>query len=1022
MQHDSRYVWQDEFAEIASEARLDLQERTALRDSPDRQQRMARRQEAGEFVVRAAQAPRAGGAEDEQWTDGLMSVRMPPGYGKTRAILIQARAALAAGKIPIVVVAEPYRAMVFQIIRDVWKDMADSIVDAVVLSAREKAVATGQAHTEEEWTAAREAARRTLPSPMAMVGSVDTRVIRTYLTVGTYENISLIFTEERPRIGLLTRVGMAADKLLEALRRGQDMPWTNGQLIRRQSTERARSAYGLDGLVDTVVIDEAHNIYKERGVEIDTILGKTANYHRLLLSGTMPAGITDRIESVYGRMTSITARESTSPFRLNWVSSAEHTAPRDAGHETDTLDADNGQSESLTRTQKALRETAYAIGIVRAAAEDDGVTIAFATSRVQAEAVAVAAYNAALALGTQRERQTGEADTAAEERERETLRRWMSEQPALTQDSNAVAEQAVEIYRAVMRHAGRDVDSTRRIPEGWARPTAEEMAEQGIYVDHAESNSAAVREVLDTEGQTLVRFIAATTTLAEGVNVRNAVRAVIPKSSLWDWARYRQMQGRVGRFREGEIVTTVSREEFTRMTNPPSIEAPRMTPLRTAQRMWEDRHPGGRRVRMAKQQSGYWLPADESTTTALLKELGVIGRPELDTSEGSEDSEALMAMRRLSEARGRAGQTTDEQQERDTKNALAVSAAREGERRLRIVHGTASGMPAQRMEAAAALQTTKRIRTVLEKSDDKETVLVSRWLPGQLPSERRSMQDIIVGSALVMSAPVFSTGRLWTWTMRYAANGNIDHSVFLMEMAGSTLPISAYIGMLVGVRQFPAARDNPHAARGVFDWTVAGELERDWTVGYIPPFLERLLAAQLDEAVAHGFSPAEAPPTYFDSEGDLDLSTVRGKAVRMARIYSHFTHWAITVALGLTRRRQYKFSPRYAATAIMQFLGQHSHSLSEGTASALSGFGHLMLFSSELLWEREMLVRGQPFDVLSDLPVLSLVGNRVGAGAGPELLHDWLSPFGVSVPTLSSAPVLSSDSRDGVVDFLISIR
>lgn len=1013
-QGDSRYVWQDEFAEIALETRLSGQERQAQQDSDERAQRQRRREAEGMFAVRRG-------------ADRLMSVRMPPGYGKTRAILIQARAALQTGKIPIVVVAEPYRAMVFQIIRDVWSDMADSIVGAVVDKAREKAAAVGKAVREEEWDAMREQARRALPSPMAMVGSVDTRVVRTYLTVGTYENISLIFTEERPRVGLLTRVDMAADKLLDAWSKQIEMPWTNGQLIRKQSTEKARAAYGLDGLVDTVVIDEAHNIYKERGVEIDTILGKTGNYRRLLLSGTMPGGITDRLESVYGRMTSITAEESTSPYGLEWMNSAEGGTEESSVLDEDEVETDGSEKERMPRSQRMHRVRAYAIGILRYTEEREGVTIAFTTSRVQAEAVAVAAYNTALAL--ERTQNKDQAETEREtEAVAEALERWIGEQPALTQDGNAVAEQAVEIYRLAMRTAGRDVEESRNLPESWIRPTTEDMARLGIYVDHSESNSQTVREVLDTPGQRMVRFVAATTTLAEGVNVRNAVRAVIPKSTLWDWAKYRQMQGRVGRFREGEVVTTVSEEEFRRMTNPAGIEEPRMTPLRTAQRMWEDRHNTAGRVRMAKRRGGYWLPADEETTLALLGEIGFVGRPQLDMREDSEDRDALEAMMRKRPP----SVTTETPTEEEMRYALAISAAREAERRLRVVHGTASDNPAQRMESAEALRRTKHLHRVADEDtegtrqnadEDAETVLVAQWVPDQQPSERRSIQDIVTGAALVMAAPVFEAGRLWSWTMRYAANGVVEHSLFLMEMAGSTLPLSAYIGMIVGVRQLPAARDNPHAARGAFDWTLAGEIERDWTVGYIPPFLERLLAAQFDEAVAHGFNAAEAAPTHFDSEGDLDLATQRGKAVRMARIYSHFTHWAITVALGLTRRRQYKLSPRYAATAVSQFLNQYSSSVSEGVASAMSGFSHVMLLSSELLRERDMQARGQTTDNrLRDFPFLSLLGTHVSQGTSVDLLRGWLSPFGVSEHTISSSPLAQGDTSGAIGDFLMSIR
>ena len=86
-----RYTWQEAFEELA----------VALRRRPG-QQEQGTREETREdrerrYMVRVARDERA-----------PILVMMPPGYGKTRTILIQARTALRAGVIPIIVVAEPY--------------------------------------------------------------------------------------------------------------------------------------------------------------------------------------------------------------------------------------------------------------------------------------------------------------------------------------------------------------------------------------------------------------------------------------------------------------------------------------------------------------------------------------------------------------------------------------------------------------------------------------------------------------------------------------------------------------------------------------------------------------------------------------------------------------------------------------------------------------------------------------------------------------------------------------------------
>lgn len=1092
---EEKYRWQEDFRALTK--------KTRTAEGSDRILVLGEEKKKDGYTVRTISM--------EKGRKVTISVRMPPGYGKTRAILIQAQEALSVGRIPIIVVAEPYRAMVFQIVQEVWPQMKREIAEAVaeealnkwIIDKREigeeyedvkvKKLLKENKEAREMYDKLREAAERRIPEPTAMVGAVDTRIVRAYLTVGTYENIALLFAEKRPRLGMLTRVSFAATMALEAVKEGKDLEWTTARPLKEPVVGGAISTYAMDGLFDTVVIDEAHNIYKERGVEIDTILRKTRGERRILLSGTMPKFITERIESVYGEMASIETEETGSPHELEWTTAK---APREerSGTRSEVRRDETGMRDEKRRDDGARdRDTAYATGIVRALRDEDGVTIAFTTSRVQAEAVAVAAYNAwkrrenerqeerrnetGERTGNETDEEKAEGESAEEEkmgdgsvqvegrdkRKSALMEKWREEQMALTQDGNAVFEEAERISREVER-------MMQWSEKRGERPKMDNLREAKIYVDHAESNSQAVRtEMSREEGLKVVRFVAATTTLAEGVNVREAVRVVIPKSTLWDWAKYRQMQGRVGRFREGEVVTTVSEDEFESMTNPTESIEPKMSRLRTVRQMWEERQFSDRRVWMKVQEEGYWLPAAREEVLDAMLRIGLAGEierkkvkrkvkekvtvgtvereveREIEVDRGEEIIRSQTRKQTLgemdqvyansvlvAEAAERRMSVVDETTGKKTRTWRERADVRgdeegredgdvkdgEGDVRRERGDGREGGGRERALEVVAAMD--RRKEYVREVRMEDKMVMVATSFPVHKVADKRTIEETVAAAALVMSYPRAEEGELWSWTLRYATNGRVESAPFFMEMAGARLPVSAYIGLVVGVKQFATPRENPHASKGTVDWSVAGSLYDDWRIGYIPPFLSSLLAEHFDESVLHGLTAVEAQPTHFDVAGDTLLNTERGKAVRMSRIFSHFTHWSITVVLGLSRKRYYRLSPRYAVLAVSSLLTSISQSIDEDTSLALSGYGHLMSLATDLIRAHDILQRGEEVNY-GQLPTLNTVRGRVDNGSLLSLLSGWVSPFGVSVHALLRSPLLCGDFS-GVGSFLASIR
>lgn len=995
-------------------------------------------------------------------------VMMPPGYGKTRTILIQARTALKAGVVPIIVVAEPYRAMVFQVVREIWPDMARAIAEAVVARAEER---YGAVENGDEREAMLKEVESRLPEPVTMAGAVDTRRIQSYLTVGTYENIAMMLRDGKARVGMLTRVDDAA----EMLRVRRTVEWTTGAPI-DMGRGVVVSGYARE-LLDTVFVDEAHNIYKERGVEIDAILRQAGNYRRVLLSGTMPDGIVARIEAAYGETTRISMREDGSPYELQWIveraperaQRAERGDTRDTGERAERAERD-GRAERGQRGEKgergelADRKRLYARTILEAQ-DGRGVSLLFATSRAEAEAIAVAAYNIGRLVGGQRggdrgrdrdtketegigetevrdetgETETGETETeatraeVAEETETETAEvrevaevremrevrevvevdieeAWRREQPALTQNGNLVAQEALDIFAAALtileeRGESAELEMRRGRPVDWSRPAMDDLRMSRIYVDHADSNSRAVRALLDRQ-QDRVAIVAATTTLAEGVNVRNAVRVAIPVSRMWDWAKYRQMQGRVGRFAEGQVLTTVTRERFEEMTNPGTIEVPVMTPQRTLQAAWAERRrvPGIAGKVVEVQVGGYWRSAPVEMVRDLAHRIGVAGR--VVNTKRQEAIDRATGGRPL----------TPEAQE--TANALEFAMA--AERIADAAEATRAAGNEARVAAYSALERVERVVVERDRrTNERGAVPIADWFP-EAAGDTRGVDSIIVAAAAAMADPRAKRGEMLPWTLRSAIGNRMDKAQFLLMMANGKLAGSAWIGMVAGVQQVGAMRDNPVAAKGAIDWSVAGTLADDWTVGYLPVQLEEVLALRFDDILEGAMDGEQGElDTVAGGRSDVDTRTVRGKAVRMARIYAHFTHWVVSVILGYSRRRYYKFSPGFFSQALADFLNRNKYTITPELSRMAIGAARLAIFAQDLTRTYIEPPRNEAV-VLSPLMARISQGDNEGAAA---LAYEYTRALGVSLRQVEMSPLLKGDEqRRRIARFLEEVR
>lgn len=1010
-----RYKWQDAFEELAG----------ALRERPGQQGGHDTQEDAQEGTQDNRQDNRQ---EDRERRYSVrvsgdrkapILVMMPPGYGKTRTILIQARTALAAGVIPIIVVAEPYRAMVFQVVREIWPDMARAIAEAVIARREEKygAVENREALLEE--------IEARLPEPVTMAGAVDTRRIQSYLTVGTYENIAMMLRDGKARVGMLTRVDDAA----EMLRVRRTVEWTTGAPI-DMGRGVVVSGYARE-LLDTVFVDEAHNIYKERGVEIDAILRQAKNYRRVLLSGTMPDGIVARIEAAYGETTRISMREDGSPYELQWIVERSRTEEREVRERGTEREGGERENAEMTEGQKrrergelADRKRLYARTILEAQ-EGQGVSLLFATSRAEAEAIAVAAYNIGRLIGVQRggEGETGETgdgdegDTGDGSEERERGERgesiddeWRREQPALTQNGNLVAQEALDIFAAaltILEERGQDtgVETRRGRPVDWSRPTMDDLRQSRIYVDHADSNSKAVRALLDRQ-QDRVRIVAATTTLAEGVNVRNAVRVAIPVSRMWDWAKYRQMQGRVGRFAEGQVLTTVPKERFEEMTNPGTIEVPVMTPQRTLQAAWAERRrvPGIAGKVVEVQVGGYWRSSPVEQVRDLAHRIGVAGK--VVNTQRQEAIDRATGGRPL----------TAEAQE--TANALEFAMA--AERIADAAEATRAAGNEARVAAYSALERVERVVVERDRrTNERGAIPIADWFP-EAAGDTRGVDAIVVAAAAAMADPRAKRGEMLPWTLRSAIGNRMDKAQFLLMMANGKLAGSAWIGMVAGVQQVGAMRDNPVAAKGAIDWSVAGTLADDWTVGYLPVQLEEVLALRFEDVLEGAMDGEQGElDTVAAGRSDVDTRTVRGKAVRMARIYAHFTHWVVSVILGYSRRRYYKFSPGFFSQALADFLNRNKYTITPELARMAIGAARLAIFAQDLMRTYTEPPRNDAV-VLSPLMARISQGDREGAAA---LAYEYTKAFGVSLRQVEMSPLLKGDEqRRRIAHFLEEVR
>lgn len=976
-----RYTWQEAFEELAG----------ALRGRQNRQDnKQEGRQENRERRYRVEKA------EDDK---APILVMMPPGYGKTRTILIQARTALRAGVIPIIVVAEPYRAMVFQVVREIWPDMARAIAEAVVERAEER---YGGIENRDERKAVLDEIQSRLPEPVTMAGAVDTRRIQSYLTVGTYENIAMMLRDGKARVGMLTRVEDAA----EMLRVRGTVEWTTGAPI-DMGRGVVVSGYARE-LLDTVFVDEAHNIYKERGVEIDAILRQAGNYRRVLLSGTMPDGIVARIEAAYGKTTRISMREDGSPYGLQWIIEREP--------------AEGGAKDERERGELADRKRLYARTILEAQ-EGQGVSLLFATSRAEAEAIAVAAYNIGRVIGQQggaggtedaentgdREQEIAE-NTESGENDASVEEAWRREQPALTQNGNLVAQEALDIFAAAVRileERGQDagVEMRRGRPVNWSRPTMEDLRQSRIYIDHADSNSKAVRALLDRQ-QDRVRIVAATTTLAEGVNVRNAVRVAIPVSRMWDWAKYRQMQGRVGRFAEGQVLTTVTREKFEEMTNPGTIEVPVMTPQRTLQAAWAERRrvPGIAGKVVEVQVGGYWRSAPAEKVRDLAHRIGVAGR--VVNTKRQEAIDRATGGRPL----------TAEAQE--TANALEFAMA--AERIADAAEATRAAGNEARVAAYSALERVERVVVERDRrTNERGAIPIADWFP-EAAGDTRGVDAIVVAAAAAMADPRAKRGEMLPWTLRSAIGNRMDKAQFLLMMANGKLAGSAWIGMVAGVQQVGAMRDNPVAAKGAIDWSVAGTLADDWTVGYLPVQLEEVLALRFEDVLEGAMDGEQGElDTVAAGRSDVDTKTVRGKAVRMARIYAHFTHWVVSVILGYSRKRYYKFSPGFFSQALADFLNRNKYTITPELTRMAIGVARLAIFAQDLTRTYTEPPRNEAI-VLSPLMARISQGDAEGAAA---LAYEYTKALGVSLRQVERSPLLAGEEqRRRIARFLEEVR
>lgn len=350
------------------------------------------------------------------------------------------------------------------------------------------------------------------------------------LVVGTYENISAMVNN------------------LEAVIRFGDEP--SGE----EEDEREGNVPGHN--VRVIVIDEFHNITKDRGIFIDNIIHAAAMHNKkypehpiavVLLSGTAPDSLKRNIYNSYPQFEFEDVdnswgliKESGRPFPVKNV-----ILP---GGKVLLINEEDPMTHLVSR---AFNLAGY-FGLIRQwkSMPPGKLAVMFAPTKSVAEALAIVTY-AFL-------RSEGAYPVHAGSSTRYS--------PRLVSTSG-VYSKVFQLARLSLK-AGLDFEAAIGDTDLWL--------DYGIYLDHANSNDQAIRESFQDEHSFLrVRFLIATTTIAEGFNIRHAHALaldyenedghgnfVAAKTSYWDSAKYGQMLGRIGRYQPGLLYSGHSVEEL----------------------------------------------------------------------------------------------------------------------------------------------------------------------------------------------------------------------------------------------------------------------------------------------------------------------------------------------------------------------------------------------------------------------------------------------------------------------------
>lgn len=353
-------------------------------------------------------------------------------------------------------------------------------------------------------------------------GVVSTHVVPFKpLVVGTYENISAMFNNLEASVSF-----------------GKEGDESNSD-----NTEE-NSGVQPGHRVRAVIIDEFHNISKDRGIFIDNIIHAAAAHNAkypmfpiavVLLSGTVTPALKQAIVDVYDRSFRFTRlggmliKEGKRPYAVVQAPLRQRSVLLATGQDR----SGNHRFFNLAGYFELIRRWRDI--------PPGELAVMFAPTKSIAEALAIVAY---AYLDQQRAPKLNQGSAELYS-------------PRLVSTSNVYNDVAVLARLAL----GLRIDMEDAIGN------SDHWLDYGIYLDHANSNDQATRESFQSGHSLLnVRFLIATTTIAEGFNILRARALALDYEGeddggnyttvepfFWDSAKYGQMLGRIGRYQPGVL-------------------------------------------------------------------------------------------------------------------------------------------------------------------------------------------------------------------------------------------------------------------------------------------------------------------------------------------------------------------------------------------------------------------------------------------------------------------------------------